>query len=252
MTDETTTTLKDRERSRLYPRYNLEEAVKLIKIADEVGGGSVLPEIVAVKMGRTKFNSSFTGRLSAAKQFGLVTPEMSKITLTSLAQRILYNKGETDKKNALMEAFSSPLFYKELVNAYRGKRLPDRKTLGNIVKLEYGIQANARDIAAANFISSAEYAGLVHSGVLVMSTENGSPNEDTEEFEASIDEQPEHENGHASLPRQTTDHFYEFGGIKLYIPRNAKYDEALAKGKLSAAYDELKQLAKDYDDNPPE
>jgi|SRR3989344_503 len=252
MTEKDTTTPKSKEkkRSRLYPRYDLEKAVELIKIADQAGG-SVLPEIVAVKMGKTKLNSSFSGRLSAAKQFGLVSPEISKITLTPLAQRLLYPKSEADRKNALMEAFSTPAFYKELIDNYSAKRLPDRTTLGNIVKLEYGIEPNARDVAAANFISSANYAGLIQSGILVMSAENGVASDDDKEVVENPGRQTEYEKKVNSTDQATNDHFYPFGGIRLYIPRNPKYDEAIAKGKLSAAYDELKQLAKDCDDNPP-
>ena len=171
---------KNKPRSRLYPRYHLEHAVNFAKAVYDLGGRSISKEAVAQKIGKATNNSAFIGRVSSARQFGLINMQNGKISVTEIGQRVLYPKGSQDRQVALIQAFSMPSLYKDLINNYNGKVLPDSSSLANVLMLDYEIQKNARSWAASNFLHSADWIDLIQKGILVVNNvsevgENGFP-----------------------------------------------------------------------------
>lgn len=242
---------KERKRSRLYPRYDLENAVDFIKKVDELGG-TISLEALAGNLGLDKNNSGLTGRISATKQFGFLAVEGKKLSLTDLALRMLRPVNDTDGHTALVEGFTKPELYTKLIQTYRGRKLPEQKFLGNILNHEYGIQENARLLAAGNFIRSAEYVGVIQNDILVMddnllptATEksNGTEQSTTRKSAMSMTTLP-------SRPILTDASVHEFifaGGIKLTIPKSiSKADEGIADGELKTVKDWAKKFAENY------
>ncbi|GEM_PF-2020181 len=160
-------------RSRLYPRYDLEEAIIFITLINRLGGSRISVDAVAADMGKAINNSTFIGRVSCAKQFGLITQESGKISISSLGKEIVFPREESSGKKAIRTAFTTPQLYRELTDAFQGKVLPEISTLGNLLFHDYGIEANAKDAAAKNFLRSAEHAGVIQNGILVMSQQEG-------------------------------------------------------------------------------
>jgi len=154
-------------RSRLYPRYDLEESVRFIEVISKLGGSSVSSEAVAAQVGKATNNSTFIGRVSSSKQFDLIVQENGKLSLSPLGKEILYPRGESEKNAALKRAFQSPALYADLVGDFNGKVLPDQGALSNRLFHDYKIEAGAKDSAARNFLNSASYVGAIQNGILL-------------------------------------------------------------------------------------
>ncbi len=165
-------------RSRLYPRYDLEDAIKFVQSIHKLGGNRVSNQAVAVEVGKAVNNSGFTGRVSSAKQFGLLNQEAGKLSESSLAKEILVPRSESEKAESIKRALSSPDLYKEIISDFAGKILPDQSTLANRLFHDYRIEEVAKDNAAKNFIRSAQYAGVIRNGILMVSTDDFVPPQD--------------------------------------------------------------------------
>jgi hypothetical protein len=247
-----TKSIKERKRSRLYPRYGLEDIVDFTSELNKLGG-NVSIEAFAGNRGQSKSNSSFTGRISGAKQFGLLGVESNKLFLTPLALRILVPKEENDKTLALLEAFTKPELYKELIKSFNGKVLPERISLGNILRHDYGIEMAARDLAAVNFIHSAEYVSAIQNGILVVDTNLLLPTDETDiENKEQIIHKPLNQNPIVNQPKpsltdNSTHQFTYAGGIKLLIPKTiTNADDGIADGELKTVRDWASEFAKKY------
>lgn len=170
-------------RSRLYPRYDLEDSIKFIESVSKLGGSRVSNEAVAAEVGKAVNNSTFIGRVSSSKQFGILIQESGKLSLSSVGKEIMFPRGDGEKSAAIKSAFATPVLYKELIDAFNGKTIPDQVALGNRLVHDYGIEAAAKDSAARNFIRSAQYAGVLQNGILVASAETLKPEDESETVE---------------------------------------------------------------------
>ncbi|TAJ13452.1 hypothetical protein EPO56_03160 [Patescibacteria group bacterium] len=171
-------------RSRLYPRYDLEDSIKFIESVSKLGGSRVSNEAVAADLGKAVNNSTFIGRVSSSKQFGILIQESGKLSLSSIGKEIMFPRGDSEKSVAIKSAFSTPALYRELIDTFNGKTIPDQAALGNRLVHDYGIEGAAKDSAARNFIRSAQYAGVLQNGILVASAENVNQEDDGESSES--------------------------------------------------------------------
>jgi hypothetical protein len=188
-----------RLRSRLYPRYDLEDSINFIRSLQTLGGSNVSQAALAAKVGKSVNNSGFSGRISSSKQFSLLTIDSGKLSISSLGKRILLPKGDADKNSAIATALAAPDLYKELIENFNGKIIPDTTTLGNLLAHDYRMEVAAKDGAARNFIRSANFAGVLQNGILVVGeniatsegeTENGIEADETAPFSAPLQGTP--------------------------------------------------------------
>ncbi len=225
-------------RSRLYPRYDLEEVITFIGIVNTLGGNRVSSDAVAAHMGKAVNNSTFIGRVSSAKQFGLINQESGKLSLSPLGKEIAFPRDESSKVQAIRKAFVAPQLYGELVEVFKGKKLPEVQTLGNLLVHDYGIEAAAKDTAARNFVRSAEYSGMMQNEILVLSELQGTTEVIPTETTVTPSKVTEKIPSLSSAVRvEEVDSFvFNFkGGIKLIIPRNEMTSNAIADGDLKDA-----------------
>lgn len=161
---------KVREKSALYPAVTISECVEFIRQIDSLGGKSVSYASILNLMGLTSPTTrSFLSRISASKQFGLITTGGSTAQLTDLARRILYpNEGESEARQLLIEAFENPPLYAKLIERFKDKAVPPKNQLSNLLMNEYRIIKQVKDNAADCFIESADYLGILKNGVLCM------------------------------------------------------------------------------------
>lgn len=234
---------KTRKRSRLYPRYTLQESVSFIKVIERMGGRGVAEQALASSIGKGVNNSGFIGRLSAAKQFGLLLEEQGKLSLTELGNRIARPSSSDEPADALKQAFARPPLYAELAQVFNGRILPELSFLSNRLVTEFGIEGNAKDGAAKNFLKSAEYADVIRNGVLIIDEGKGA----TKKENATGESDPKPADG---LQRESNEadsfHFSLRGGIELIIPRNERTTSAVVEGELKAAKDELQKFAQKF------
>ena len=246
-TEKQTNTKDTKARSRLYPRYDLEEAIKLIQLLSKLGRKNVSEKSVAAENGKSITNSGFLGRVSSAKQFGLISKTGGQLSLTQLGNEIMFPPDDVSKTEAIKKSFAMPILYKELVEAFGGTKIPEQSSLGNRLINDYGIETRAKDVAAKNFIKSAEYAGVVQNGILVAEnnssdrTSNGQEPTNTISNTANLGRDVKNQHVRAD------EMVFEFsGGMKLVVPRNKKTSEAIMDGELKEARKLLTDFAEKF------
>lgn len=160
-------TMSKASRSRVYPRYGLEECVGFLRLIDKVGGQRVSQGTLLDELKKKNPNDAvFTGKVSSCKQFGLLEVSKKTYSITERGKLILYPVPDRDTKKLLLSAFNSPSLYQEIIGRFSGRKLPTKQTLGNILFNEFRIAKNAKNRAASVFIKSAEHAGALKGGIL--------------------------------------------------------------------------------------
>ncbi|MFM7319077.1 MAG: hypothetical protein ACKO5E_19190 [bacterium] len=157
-----------RERSARYPSTTLDDAINFCRQIDELGVDGLNSAQIASAMGyRNVKTNTFSGRLSSARQFGLIDLSDQNHTLSQLARRIIHPMDPDEIPTLLRQACQSPPLYAELLRSYAGKRLPEPDILGNLLMHKHHITAVARSIAAEAFFASIKYAGILLENRLV-------------------------------------------------------------------------------------
>lgn len=164
---------RSREKSALYPAVSISDCYEFVKQIDSLGSKAVSYASILNLMGLTSpTTKSFLSRISASKQFGFITTGSSTAQLTDLALHILYPNTEEESKQLLVEAFENPPLYAKLIERFKGKAVPAKNQLSNILMNEYRIIKQVKDNAASCFIESADFLGLLKNGVLSMDKQN--------------------------------------------------------------------------------
>ena len=186
-----------KERSALYPAIALDECIEFIGIINKLGGRKVALLSVAEAVGVSTTTYSFKAKVSSSKQFGLIKTAGGAVELSDIAKRLLYPTGDVSEKELLIQCLASAPLYRKLMERYNDQAVPAEEKLSNILLQEYSITRSAKDVAAKRFLSSAEYAGILQNGVLVLdgAGANGVPISavDDKEVPAKDDEKVEDE-----------------------------------------------------------
>jgi hypothetical protein len=161
--DETTTNGRPRrERSTRYPGVPLSDCVELAKFIESRGlDGLSAPDIASALGYKNIKTNTFSARLSAARQFGLLTLANDGYSLTSLAKAILHPIDPADLPRLYRQALVEPPIYAELVERLGDKRVPEVAILGNVLYHNHQIIASAKEAAAEAFLASARFAGAL-------------------------------------------------------------------------------------------
>lgn len=148
-----------RERSHRYPGVPLAEAIELARVIDRKGLDGLpagpIAEALGIKNIRTP---SFSSRLSAARQFGLIALREDGYALTELAREILHPVDPAGLPRLHRRALLEPPLYAELAVRLSGRPVPDAPALANLLYHHHHITASAKEAAAAAFLDSARFA----------------------------------------------------------------------------------------------
>jgi hypothetical protein len=151
-----------RERSTRHPGVNLAESLKLCESIDDLGLDGLSAPAIASALGYTNIKTNtFSARLSAARQFGLLTLAGDGYNLTPLARAILHPIDPAEVSRLHRQALLKPPLYSELAERLAGKRVPDASILGNVLYHNHQIIASAKQAAAEAFLESARFAGAL-------------------------------------------------------------------------------------------
>lgn len=159
-----------REKSALYPNAAWGDCLEFVRIVSAFGLKSVSYSEVAKKYGLSSPTAkSFTSRISACKQFGLITTSGGNtIHLTETGKRLVFPTGE-DLRPIELACFNMPPLYSKLIAVYDGKAIPGQENLANILMTNHRIQPSVKDAAAKFFIESATQLDLIKGGILCYS-----------------------------------------------------------------------------------
>lgn len=153
---------RKRERSARYPGVALEDSLELAALVDRRGLDGLTAGDIATAMGYTNIKTNtFSSRLSAARQFGLLALKDDGYVLTPLARSILHPVDPNDLPRLRRLAMLEPPLYKELFERFGGKRVPEPAILANVLYHDYDIIASAKQVAAEAFLESARHVGLL-------------------------------------------------------------------------------------------
>jgi hypothetical protein len=157
-----------RERSARYPGAPLSEAIELARFVDDQGLDGTSAEAIAASLGFESIKTrTFSTRLSAARQFGLLTLEGSGYRISPLSRAILHPVDPADLPRLYRDALKTPPLYADLLVRLADRRMPDPERLANLLYHSYQITASAKLAAAESFVESARFAGaLGDDGVL--------------------------------------------------------------------------------------
>jgi hypothetical protein len=151
-----------RERSTRYPGVTLAESLKFCGSVEELGVDGLPALDVASALGYKNIKTNtFSARLSAARQFGLLNLTGDGYGLTPLAREILHPVDPSDQPRLYRQALLKPPLYADLAERMRGKRLPEVAILGNVLYHSHQIIASAKQAAAEAFLESARFAGAL-------------------------------------------------------------------------------------------
>lgn len=161
--DSTSTPTKPRrERSTRYPGVPLVEAIKLCESIEQLGVDGLTAPDIALALGYKNIKTNtFSARLSAARQFGLLSLTGEGYGLTPLAREILHPVDPADQPRLHRQALLKSPLYADLAERLGGKRVPDATILGNILYHHHSIIATAKQAAAEAFLESAKFAGAL-------------------------------------------------------------------------------------------
>jgi hypothetical protein len=151
-----------RERSTRYPGVSLSESLKLCESIDSLGLDGLSAAAIASALGYTNIKTNtFSARLSAARQFGLLNLTGDGYALSPLARAILHPVDRAQLPRLHRQALLKPPLYAELAERLAGKRMPEATILGNVLYHNHQIIASAKQVAAEAFLESARFAGTL-------------------------------------------------------------------------------------------
>ncbi len=203
-----------RERSARYPGVPLADAIELCRQLDSKGLDGLSADMIAQAMGYKNIRTqTFSARLSAARQFGLLTLAGEGYGLTPLARSILHPTDPNDLANLHHRAFQTPPLYAELVQRLEGKRVPEPETLANILYHHHQITGSAKHSAAEAFLESARFAQTLGAdGILLAAGSNHAQ----PQLQTLADQPgPESKASRSASPRNTTDSATETATVRL-------------------------------------
>jgi hypothetical protein len=118
-----------------FPRYTLEESIRLIQGIEEKYAGNpteakLLPPLVGLKK---VYDWRFTRLLISASQYGISTGTGTTATveLTSIGMDIVAPDSPEKRKSALLKAFTSVDDFAKVMNFYKGKKIPEDEFFAN-------------------------------------------------------------------------------------------------------------------------
>src|SRR3954454_2904471 len=124
--DESAPTRAKRERSTRYPGVPLAESVQLCKFIEGRGLDGLTASDVATALGYKNIKTNtFSARLSAARQFGLLALKDERYALTPLARSVLHPVDPSGVTRLYRQALVEPPLYAELAGQFAGKRVPE-------------------------------------------------------------------------------------------------------------------------------
>jgi hypothetical protein len=154
-----------RERSTRYPGVDLAESLKLCESIEQLGVDGLTSADIATALGYKNIKTNtFSARLSAARQFGLLTLTGDGYGLTPLARAILHPVDPDELPRLYRQALLKPPLYAELAERLGGRKVPEAAILGNVLYHHHQIIASAKQSAAEAFLASARFAGALGEG----------------------------------------------------------------------------------------
>ena len=136
-----------RKRTRMvrpYPIHTLQEGLVVASTIQQKNAGLPLDRVLLAKaLGTTPASSGFTMKLSSSAKYGLTDGGYNDkhIALTPRGESVVAPKGNSERREALLEAAFQPELFRRLYELLDGKRVPEEAHLQNMLERELGVSA---------------------------------------------------------------------------------------------------------------
>jgi len=99
---------------------------------------------------------------AASRDFGLTTGTRGskQISLTELGKEVAYAPNAESEKKAKLKAFMQVEKFKQVLDYYKGSKLPEMKYLSNTLTKEFGLDPETHDEFSDLFRKNCEYLGI--------------------------------------------------------------------------------------------
>lgn len=152
------------ERGKGFPRISLSSAIQIIDSASKFGkewNKETFATYGAKNNAGSAKSGAFLSRLSALKEYGLITADKDNVAMTELSITITKPISKTERMDAIKKAFLSVGTFSDLFNNLEGaEKLPKERVIEYAVH-NLGISRDSKDKFINCFIESGKYVGLV-------------------------------------------------------------------------------------------
>lgn len=147
------------------PVHSLERCHKFLEMLYEQAGiGPFDRNTLAKALGHQAVSGPASSKIGAMVQFALLAKAKGAYRVSDVGQKLISPVDIAERERAFVEVLSTPEMYGDLLQRYAGQPLPP--LLPNILQREYGLDKKQAERAVDNFKESAEFAGLLRSGIL--------------------------------------------------------------------------------------
>lgn len=143
------------------PLVSLQESVKAVKEAAQLGGESGSLDAFAKVFKNSRSSSTFYYKLSVLKNFGLINFDKLNYQLTDLGRRIVTPESMADEYKAIHEALCENEILAKVWENYKGKLLPAPEYVANFIEKSCEIPQNLKKQWADYFIAAAQFAQII-------------------------------------------------------------------------------------------
>ena len=137
-------TTKSKKSIRNFPIISLEESLKIGQKIKELNGGNPWTPKEVSRAIDVKNTSQFFYYTAASRDFGITqgTREAKEISLTDFGKKIIYAPNLDVEKEKKIEAFLNIKLFKDVLDYYKGNKLPEMKYLGNTLEDKFKLHSD--------------------------------------------------------------------------------------------------------------
>jgi hypothetical protein len=121
------------------PYIALSEALRLVALIYEQGGGRASKDLLSRLTGNTSSSSSFVRKINALKAYGLAGEEGGQIFLSAAGTAAAAPTDPSDAAEARKVSFEQIEIFRRVYERHKGKILPADEFLKNILEQEHSI-----------------------------------------------------------------------------------------------------------------
>lgn len=146
-----------------YPiNCSFQEALEIASLVNKAGGRAP-PGFVADGLGVKENTGAFRSKIAGAARYGMVERKNNELKLTDIGDKYFHPMNEGDKKESLIQAFSSVPIFKKILQQCAGQEI-DKKTLESILIRIHDVNRKEAGRVAWYFFKANEQVALLEKG----------------------------------------------------------------------------------------
>jgi hypothetical protein len=158
-----TSSEKGKRIGRPYPRFTLQEALKIpTSLKEKNGANPWPPQQIAEAVGQSLKTNNFFYLAVASREYGLTNGgrDSKLIELAPLGRDIVYAPDPEAETRLKREAFLKVEKFRQVLEYYKGNQLPEMKYLRNTLESQFGLAPDTHEEFSKVFRQNCDYLGI--------------------------------------------------------------------------------------------